>query len=189
MELRNFQQAFEANGKPASFYEDESKADEYTVGALGVMTSFNRIGATAPSANKGACVDILRGEWDFNGYSVTDFTGVAPKASPKESILYNTTAFCGFGVSVDYWDASYFENDADMCAAIKDNLKYILYPLVNSAAMNGQNISSHRVELDTPWRALYRNAQIGFGVAVGVTVLGWIALEIVGAVQKKKEVR
>ncbi len=189
MELRNFQQAFEAGGKPASFYEDESKSDEYTVGALGVMTSFNRIGATAPSANKGACVDILRDEWDFNGYSVTDFTGVAPKAAPKESILYNTTAFCGFGVSVDYWEDEYFAHDADMCAAIKANLKYILYPLVNSAAMNGQNITSHRVELDTPWRALYRNMQIGFGVATGVLIAGWIALEIVGAVQKKKEVR
>ena len=154
-----------------------------------VMCSYNRLNGTFLSDNKRMLTDILRDEWDFNGYSVTDFTGVAPKAAPKESILYNTTAFCGFGVSVDYWEDEYFAHDADMCAAIKANLKYILYPLVNSAAMNGQNITSHRVELDTPWRALYRNMQIGFGVATGVLIAGWIALEIVGAVQKKKEVR
>lgn len=83
LELRNLQQAFEANGKPASFEVDESRADTYTTGALGAMTSYNRIGAVASSANRGVMVQIMRDEWDFNGYNVTDFTGVALKASPR----------------------------------------------------------------------------------------------------------
>ena len=61
------------------------------------MSSYNRLGAVASSANRGVMVDILRNEWGFKGYNVTDFTGVSLKAAPKESILAGTTAFCGFG--------------------------------------------------------------------------------------------
>ena len=185
LELRNFQQAIEANGKPAGMADRD---DVYVEGALGVMTSFNRIGALAPSANKGVCQDILRDEWGFRGYSVTDFTGVSMKAMPKESVLYGTVAFCGFGGSVDYFNGATLSADAGMAEAMKLGLKYILYPLVNSAAMNGQDITSHRVELDTTWRAIYRNLQLGSGICTGLLAAGWIALEVLD-LKKKKEAR
>ncbi|BAM48410.1 beta-glucosidase [Amphibacillus xylanus] len=166
LELRNLQQAFEANGKPASFVGDESKDDTYTTGALGVMTSYNRIGAVAPSANRGVMVQIMRDEWDFNGYSVTDFTGVTLKAAPKESLLAGTTAFCGFGDSeVNYWNAASLSGDRDMLLAIKQNIHYLLYSLANSAAMNGVNATTHSVDVMTWWRALYT-------VMIGVTAVG-----------------
>ena len=91
LELRNLQQAFEGNGKPASFEADPSRDDTYTVGALGVMSSYNRIGAVASSANAGVQVQIMRNEWGFKGYNVTDFTGVTLHASPKESIPVSYT--------------------------------------------------------------------------------------------------
>lgn len=157
IELRGLQQAFEANGKPASFAADETKNDAYTTGALGVMSSYNRVGAVAPSANVGLMVQIMRDEWDFNGYNVTDFTGVALKASPKESILAGTTAFCGFGVSeeITYWDAASLSKDREVCLAIKEDLHYILYSLANSAAMNGVNSSTYTVDVMTWWRVTY----------------------------------
>lgn len=159
LELRNLQQAFEAKGKPASFENNEEYKDTYKVGAYGVMTSYNRIGATASSANKGVMVDIMRNEWGFKGYSVTDFTGVSLKAAPKESILYGTTAFCGFGGATgsvaDYWKEDVLSKDASMSSAIKQNIKYILYSLANSNALNGINSSSRKVELMTSWRATY----------------------------------
>lgn len=190
MELRNLQQAFEANGKPASFEADEDKSDSYTVGARGVMTSYNRIGATASSANYGVMVQIMRGEWAFHGYNVTDFTGVSLKAAPKESILYGTTAFCGFGKpSVSYWSAETLGKDAAMCAAIKDNIHNILYALANSAAVNGTNNTTHRVQLMSTWRRLYTNLEIIFGVTTGVLVLGYAAMEVLSVVRKKKEVK
>lgn len=150
MELRNLQQAFEANGKPASFEADESRNDTYTAGARGVMTSYNRIGATASSANYGVQVQIIRGEWNFKGYNVTDFTGVSLRAAPKESLLCGTTAFCGFGGgSFDYWNsndlaasAAVLKGDYDMCVAIKSNIKNVLYALANSAAVNGRTTRS-----------------------------------------------
>lgn len=183
LELRNLQQAFEAKGKPASFVNNEEYKDAYTQGALGVMSSYNRIGAVASSANKAAMQDILRGEWGFKGYSVTDFTGVSPKAAPKESILFGTTAFCGFGVTVDYWNADYFKNDADFCAAIKQNLHYILYSLANSNALNGINKTSRTVQLMTSWRAGYISAI----TITSVALVGSLAAYVVTLVLAKKK--
>ena len=183
LELRNLKQAFVAKGKPASFKDDASKENTYKEGALGVMTSYNRIGAVASSANKAVMVDIMREEWGFKGYNVTDFTGVSLKAAPKESILFGTTAFCGFGKTISYWNADSFKNDKDMCKAIKENIKYILYPLANSNALNGINSTSHRVELMTSWRAAYISCEAIFGTIAGASLLAYIVFSFIG---KKK---
>ncbi len=175
LELRNLQQAFEGKGKPASFVADPAKADTYTVGALGVMSSYNRHGAVAASANYGTMQAILRDEWGFQGYNVTDFTGVSLKAAPKESILFGTTAFCGFGVSVDYWNAESFAGDRDMLLAIKDDIKYVLYSLANSAALNGvQGSGFYTEELPTSWRTAYTVAQYSCGVLLALSVLCYV---------------
>lgn len=179
LELRGLQQAFEANGKPASFREDADREDTYMEGALGVMSSYNRIGAVAPSANRGVQVQIMRDEWDFNGYNVTDFTGVSLKAAPKESILAGTTAFCGFGVSeeITYWSGSALSGDRDMAEAIKENTHYLLYALSHSAAMNGINATTHTVNVMTWWRAIYITC---IAVFAAVAVLSLVFYGIAG---------
>ncbi len=160
LELRNLNCMFTAKGKPASFYNDETKNDTYTKGALGVMTSYNRIGAVASSANYAVQYTIMREEWGFNGYNVTDFTGVALKAAPKESILAGTVAFCGFSTSVDYWKPESLNKDKAMTKAIHQNIKYILYSLANSNALNGVNASyrAYKVKKSTWWRTSYISA-------------------------------
>lgn len=42
--------------------------------ALGIMSSFNRIGATWAGGSKALLTDLLRGEWGFKGYVVSDYT-------------------------------------------------------------------------------------------------------------------
>lgn len=173
LELRGLQQAFEANGKPASFREDADREDTYTEGALGVMSSYNRIGAVAPSANRGVQVQIMRDEWDFNGYNVTDFTGVSLKAAPKESILAGTTAFCGFGISeeITYWSGSALSGDRDMAEAIRENIHYLLYALSHSAAMNGINATTHTVNVMTWWRVIYITCIAVFAAAAVLSLV------------------
>ena len=174
MELRNLQQAFEANGKPASFEDDPEMENSYTVGALGVMSSYNRIGAVASSANYAVQVGIMRNEWGFKGYNVTDFTGVSLKASPKESILAGTTAFCGFGIdeSITYWNPESLSGDHDMLAAIRQNLHYLLYALANSAAMNGVNATAHTENVMTWWRGAYIGCSVVFAVGLVICLAG-----------------
>lgn len=185
LELRNLQQAFEGNGKPASFEADPSRDDTYTVGALGVMSSYNRIGAVASSANAGVQVQIMRNEWGFKGYNVTDFTGVTLHASPKESILAGTTAFCGFGKddSITYWNADALKGDRTMLLAIKQNIHYLLYALANSAAMNGVNSTTRTISVMTWWRMSYRVCIYGFAALTALCAL----LYVVSAVKSKKQ--
>lgn len=178
LELRNLNAMFTAKGKPASFYDDTTKDDLYVKGALGVMTSYNRIGAVASSANYAVQQTILRDEWGFTGYNVTDFTGVSLKAAPKESILAGTTAFCGFGkANLSYWNTESLTKDKAMASAIHTNIKYILYSLANSNALNGVNSSyrAYQVKLNTWWRNAYVAAIVitailagGFFIATGV---------------------
>lgn len=174
LELRGLEQAFEANGKPASFAADETKAYTYTEGALGVMSSYNRIGAVAASANVGVQEQIMRGEWGFKGYNVTDFTGVSLKGAPKESILAGTTAFCGFGVSeeIKYWNPEALSGDREMLLAIKENIHYLLYALSHSAAMNGVNATTHSVNVMTWWRATYLSCIGVFAVLTAAGLIG-----------------
>ncbi len=148
------------------------------------MTSYNRIGAVPPSANKSVMVDIMRNEWGFHGYNVTDFTGVSLKASPKESILFGTTAFCGFGKpSFDYWNADTITTYPEMCAAIKTDIKYILYSVCHSNILNNTDVTIKTVQLETSWRTMYKTM---IGVSAGlVAVFG--ALSLFTTLKKKKE--
>ncbi len=187
LELRNLNCMFTGKGKPSSFYDDESKKDSYKLSALGVMTSYNRIGAVASSANYAVQQTIMRDEWGFTGYSVTDFTGVSLKAAPKESILAGTVAFCGFGKpNLDYWNAEALTKDKNMANAIHTDIKYILYSLANSNALNGvnANFKAYTVKLNTWWRSAYTAAIITTAILTG----GFAVLTGVFTFLKKKEI-
>lgn len=187
LELRNLNKMFTAKGKPAKWLTDSTKDNTYKTGALGLMTSYNRIGAVASSANKGVVVNILRNEWGFKGYNVTDFTNVSRTAMAKESVIYGTTAFCGFATTVDYWTEDALKEDATMTNAIHQNIKYILYSLAQSNALNGVS-SDYKVvvkELSTWWRVTYKTLIAVFSVttlaAIIMTILCAFVLKGKGA--------
>jgi beta-glucosidase len=45
-------------------------------GALSVMTSFNEVDGIPASGNKWLLTDLLRNQWKFNGFVVTDYTAI-----------------------------------------------------------------------------------------------------------------
>lgn len=46
-------------------------------GAGSVMASFNEVEGVPATANRWLMTDVLRGAWGFNGFVVTDFTGIS----------------------------------------------------------------------------------------------------------------
>jgi beta-glucosidase len=50
-----------------------------------IMTSYNLINGTYANENKHLLLDILRGEWDFNGVTVTDWGGNNDRVSALEA--------------------------------------------------------------------------------------------------------
>ena len=46
-------------------------------GVGSVMASFNEVDGVPATANKWLMTDVLRGQWGFNGFVVTDYTGIS----------------------------------------------------------------------------------------------------------------
>ncbi len=77
-------------------------------GALAVMSSFNAIGGQPSVSNSFTLYDVLRGEWSFDGFVVSDWNGVAEQIS--------------WGFATDMLDASAKAinagNDIDMVSGV-----------------------------------------------------------------------
>lgn len=170
VELRSFQIAFEN-------------------GALGTMTAFNRIGCTYASAHKGLLTNVLRGEWGFHGYIVTDMINGANYMTAKEAIVAGTSHFdnsrdyTAAGQPWEYMTADNIKNDATMMQALERNVHDTMWLLVNSNAMNGKGQNTRQVWLMTWWRAAYISA---IAVSAVLAVVPG-ALYVVGTVKQKRK--
>lgn len=78
-------------------------------GVASFMSSFNTINGVPSTANKHLLTGILRGEWKFDGFVVSDWDAVAElmnhgvAATREEAALQALTA----GVDIDMWDGAY----------------------------------------------------------------------------------
>ena len=192
LELRNLQQAFTGFGRSSKMDEIEAGAtpNRYAAeGARGTMTAYNRIGMVASSANYGVQVEILRNEWGFSGYSVTDFTGLNPVAAPKESILAGTTAFCGFGANDPYINLNNLNAiaaDADLAEAIQEGMHCVLYVISRSYGMDLMN-NIYTVSLNTWWRSLYTALITVSSILLAGSAVAYVVFTIKDKKSKEEE--
>ena len=159
-------------------------------GVLAMMTSFNRIGVIYSSGHTGLMQNILRGEWGYNGFLMTDMliSQMATYMTVKEAVIGGTTLM---GISSDelvsgvwsYFTREGVSGDRDLCQAVRDNTKHLLYAIANSNAMNGINESSKVVNVMTWWRATYYGCIAAFAV---LTALG-IVMYLLGLKKGKKK--
>ena len=158
-------------------------------GALGVMTAFNRVGVTASNAHTGLLIDILRGEWGFQGLMSEDFIQDASYTSLKEAVISGVTMTCNTGDSSmeavsekwPYWTVENASQDATLLAALKQVMLWQNYALANSNAMDGLSSSSRLVSVRT-W---YDNALTGVQIAFALLTLAGAAMYIRAAKRKK----
>ena len=68
-------------------------------GALGIMTSFSRIGATPVNGHIGLLKNILRGEWGFKGLMSTDMMNSAGYFRPEMIIASGVTQIADFSTN------------------------------------------------------------------------------------------
>lgn len=162
-------------------------------GGMGTMTAYNRVGATFVNAHEGLMKNILRGEWDFKGYNITDWVNGENYMTVKESIVYGAVSvmdvagsdYVASGRAWDYFTAQNLRGDAVFLTALRENMHYLFYTLVNSNAMNGQNASSRVINLMTWWRA----ALIGLEVCCVLLLLLGIWRYTAAVVKERKAVK
>ncbi|OZG64254.1 glycoside hydrolase family 3 protein [Bifidobacterium eulemuris] len=135
-------------------------------GMNGLMTSMNRVGITYSSGHVGLMQNILRGEWGYQGFLMTDIIfsmkDVTDYMSAKESVIGGTTLMgissdsqIGSSGSWQYMTVEGVSEDRQFVQALRDNTKYLFYALANSNAMNGLNSTSRVVTNMTWWRWSY----------------------------------
>ena len=107
--------------------------------ATAVMTSFNRIGATWAGGHYGLITEVLREEWGFNGFVLTDYEVGSGKGSYMDTL--QSLSAGGDGKLKTVGMDALFGFDISEHPAYqgygRDAAHHILYTVVNSAGMNG----------------------------------------------------
>lgn len=112
--------------------DDQGTVSTTTIGAAGIMSSFNRIGATWAGGSTALMDTVLRGEWGFEGFAITDFN-LYPYMNPNEGIAAGSDLMLTFQPSKSFNDAS----SAKAITDIRTSTHNILFTVANSNAMNG----------------------------------------------------
>ena len=147
--------------------------------ALGVMTTFNRIGLTAGNAHYGLLINILRDEWGFKGLMSEDFIRDANYSVLKEAVLSGVTMTCNTGDNTmaavsakwPYWTVENVSQDETMMRALKQTMLYQNYALANSNAIDGLSVNSYVAKVNTWYDNALTAAQAAFGALTALFVL------------------
>ena len=146
-----------------------------------VMSSFNRAGCTWVGAYA-SLLGIMREEWGFDGYSITDMASSngAAYMTYQDGLPAGTDIFMGSGSETSFSD---FKDNATFCQYMREASKRILYVVANySAAMNG--ISPDTVVSASGW--WWRTTIIACIAVTAVLTAGCGALYAVSAVKENK---
>ena len=122
------------------------------------MSSYNLVNGVFSNANKDLLTTILRNEWGYTGYVVTDMINGA------EYMNWRDVTFAGGGgcLTENAYDASVIgdpnstdnmkliEKDTAFQQELKQMLKYDLYTFANSNTMNGVTTDTRVVRV-YPW--------------------------------------
>lgn len=142
--------------------DDEGTIETTTVGSTAIMSSFNRIGATWAGGSEALMTDVLRGEWGFEGFAISDFN-LYPYMNPNQSISAGTDLTLTFQPSKSLADTS----SAKAVSDIREATHNILFTVANSNAVNG--LAPGATVSYTPPTWVY--IQIGASILVGLLVV------------------
>ncbi len=155
-------------------------------GAKAVMSSFNRVGCRFSSADPGLISNILRGEWGFNGYLVTDLLysyqyvnfaeAVSVGTSNFDATVENATKTWGTPASL----AKTYKNDPVMRQAIKDSVHHALWAFGNSNIANYMSGDVRSAYVMNWWRATYISLEAIGGIIFIASLLLYVMALIFG---------
>lgn len=152
---------------------------------MGVMTAFNRAGTVFVGAFKPLLVNIVRNEWGYTGWFNTDMINGADYMNWRDVTAagggncLTTSAYETSSIGQMSDSKSKIAKDTEFQEMMKYNLKYWMYTLAQSNAMNGISSTTEIVYVNT-W---YQNAVIAATAVFGVLTLVCAAL---GLLKRKK---
>ena len=127
-EVKYNEPVYNENGKIVDYVEKTALLPA----TFGVMSSFNRIGTTWAGGHYRLLTNVLRNEWGYNGFVLTDYE--------VRSYMYTDQSLAAGGdaklTTVDWGDFS-LKDSPEYHLYAYNAAHHILYTVVNSAGMNG----------------------------------------------------
>lgn len=188
VELRAYQIAFEAT---------KYDTTENDAGMLGLMVSFSKIGPVECTTSYNLMTEILKNEWGFKGYAVTDIyddTDLYGAVLASGTTCYDIRGISGFYGTTTLDNCTTFSEqtdgttvssklllgDATLQMAVKESTHNNLYAMSQSNLMNRYN-STTRIESQMTW---WRGAYIS---AISTTAVLMMLCIVLFVMSKRKE--
>ena len=150
----------------------------------GIMSAFNRVGCTHIAAHRGVMNGILRGEWGWNGYLMTDSVKSASYFLPRECIMAGNDLMLGGSNngSVWNWSAETLQGDPVLQNAVRESYHRKLFMFANSSLLNGMTSDSGSSGAVVWWVLALR-------IIMGLSFVGFAVFTALSLVSYKKERR
>lgn len=141
--------------------ENELRAFQHLLStntSMGVMTAFNRVGVDYAGAHDGLINQILRGEWGYEGFIVTDMIDGADYMNWLDVTavgggnLLTTSAYETSDIGTMAASKDRIEKDTAFQLSLKSNVKYWAHALAGSSLMNGLTSDTRVVFRYTWWQ-------------------------------------
>ena len=143
--------------------------------AKNVMTSLNRVGCRWMGINTALQNDVLRSEWGFDGYTITD-NALEPYMCGRSIALGTDKLMLLPGNERnDELNKEALLADSTLFATVRQACHRILYVYVNSKAMNGISADTQIVPVTPWWKTALVNVNVVLGCLVALGIVGCIA--------------
>ena len=177
--LKPFEMTVKDGGAEMTYISDENGTlSTKWLAPLAVMSSFNRIGTTWAGGSKALMTNVLRNEWGFVGYAITDFN-LYNYMYPDMGVAAGTDLMLTFTPMKSMADTT----SATSVTNMRNAMHNILYTVANSNAMNGIAPGADMVYHMATWRVV----QIAVDVVLGVLYVAAIAWVVVRVKKHKND--
>ena len=162
-------------------YEEEREVKTVPA-ATAIMSSFNRIGPTWAGGNYNLLTEVLRNEWGFNGFVLTDYEVASYMVTDQCLAAGGDAKLKTANVSGNFLFGYSLQGNEEDQGYAREAAHHIFYTVVNSAGMNG---FVHGVEYVNGF-AYYKFILIAWDVAaaIGVGVMAFFIYKKVRANKK-----
>ena len=147
----------------------------------GMMTAFNRIGSTWVGGSWELLSGIIRGEWGFGGWIITDNADTGVFMDAEQMIEAGGDAKLTTQDQSSMW--SFDSGDAVSYRYARESLHHLLYTMANGHSMNGAMHGSKFVSGGTG------GLQKADLLRYGLTAVGVVGIAIIAGVNVALEVR
>ena len=145
--------------------------------AQGIMTAFNRAGTAYAGAFRGTLVNIARNEWGYMGWFVTDMINGADYMNWRDIVAggggacLTSSAYDTSDIGAMEASKSLIEKDQNFQQEMKQSLRYYVYNIAQSNAMNGISSTTEIVYVRTWVDNAILGAEIGFGILTALCLI------------------